>query len=354
MALFSTAAYAFGPDITGMLDVENKDMNQLLMICAGGFILLLVGSEIIGKKAEAIGAKVAAAVGMFLVAMTGSLPELAVAMHAAFSGDAGFLVSEIIGSNIVNIALILGICALIKPIEIEKGLLKGGMMFIIMLFGSLVVFYDIRIAEGLQFVAASAVGQAQILSGEGVLLLAAFGAFMLGMLVIRSGEKMEDGKGSLLMNLVIILLAGGLVWYAAGICVTSIIEIAKIFSISTVVIGATVVAIGTSLPELSISVLSTIRGKTEVAFGNLAESNVFNIAVIHGIAAFIIPLVVIPQIVRFHIPYMLLTNAIVVLIVANNQISRREGGILIFIYILYVMLLITGGANMISNMFGVA
>jgi len=349
LLIFSTSVHALGPDVEGILKIQERSMRGLLMIGGLGFVLLLIGSEIIGKRAEAIGAKVAAGVGIFLVAMTGSLPELAVAVHSAFAGNTALLVSQIIGSNIVNIALILGLCSVIKPIKVEKGLLKGSMMFAVMVVGALVIFYDVSVLPSISG-AVSILGKSQIASQEGILLIGVFLAFLAGMLIVRAGEKMEGGKGSVLLNLGIILLAGVIVWYGAEICVFAFLRIAEIMSISTVIIGATVIAIGTSLPELSLSLLSTIRGKAEIAFGNVAESNVFNIAVIHGIAAFIIPLMVIPEIVIFHIPYMLFTNFVVILIVANNEITRREGIVLLFIYAMYVVLLFAGGPEFFGKM----
>ena len=348
---FVTAAPNEGVIGIGIRDYINPTQmstTMLIIYAFLAFVIMLVAAELLGKKAENVGSRVSASVGILIVAITGSIPELAVSLNAVWAGSPSLAVGSIIGSNIANVALVLGISSFIRPVKVEKGVLKTLLPFVIILLGVFTMFYsltfyprpDLSLSEPTQ----------RIMTGyEGIFLIVCFFIYLMVMAVIRRGEEMESGEGSVLTSLIIVILAGVVVWYSAEISVICMIELATRYGISAIIIGATIVAVGTSLPELAVSIMASIKGKAEIAFGNVVESNAFDMAVCLGLPAAFAVLYIAPELAYFHIPFMIITNIIVLALVMKGELGRRSGLILLLIYAAYIVIMFTGGHAMATN-----
>lgn len=276
----------------------------ILMLIVG-FVLLVKGADWFVDGASGVAAKLKVpelVIGLTIVAFGTSAPELAVSVSSAFQGSPDLTIGNVVGSNIINILLILGLAAIFKPLPVHKNMLKIdfpvllAVSAIFLLFGGLNGRLDRW--EGILM----------------VLLLIAYTAFLVwyslqerkkglpdtmsGVNEEGEGEEPEGKFGKWFSSmkekgwfLVVLTLVGlALVVGGAQLAVEGATYIAKALSVPERVIGLTVVAIGTSLPELVTSVTAAIKGKTDIAVGNIVGSNIFNILMVAGLSAAIIPL----------------------------------------------------------------
>jgi cation:H+ antiporter len=302
-----------------------------------GLLLLLVGGEFLvrGSVATATRAGVSPLlIGLTLVGFGTSTPELLTSVEAAMVGSPGIAVGNIIGSNIANILLILGISALICPLAVSKG-----------------AFYR----DGSFAAFAALCGVAVCLTGElrplpGFLLVAALVVYIVfcyftervdpehpGLLVEPAAAV--PGSVDLTLPVSITMMAGGLALTMLGahLLVSSSLSIGHALGVSETVLGVTVVAIGTSLPELVTSVLAAIRRQPDIAFGNVVGSNIYNVLGILGITAIIEPIPVPPEIAAADAWIMLAATALLLLFsISGWRISRAEGGIFLAGYGAYL------------------
>ncbi|PKP78038.1 MAG: sodium:calcium antiporter [Alphaproteobacteria bacterium HGW-Alphaproteobacteria-3] len=253
-----------------------------------GLLLLLGGAEFLVKGAAALATRIGVSpfmIGLTLVGFGTSAPELVASLEGAFQGYPGIAVGNVVGSNIANILLILGASGLIFPLVCDRNVLKrdGAMMLM----------------AAAAFVVVCVVGELSRLAGFAFLAVLA----LYLVYTYRADKKGQDGAGELHaaeaafltvrhpMSLVIeiVMAAGGLVALVTGasLLVGSAVEIAEGFGISDSVVGLTIVAVGTSLPELATSVLAALRRQADIAIGNVVGSNIFNVLGIAGdIASF--------------------------------------------------------------------
>ena len=222
-------------------------------------------------------------IGLTVVSFATSMPELIVSLNAAFIGSSGIALGNVIGSNIANIGLVLGITLLITPMNIPRNFFKSDYIFLI--FSTAVAMFFI-----VQF--------GFIARWHGVILILVLAFFIYTLINVK--KPLHYGKAHInkkkhekwIIILFFLIIGGGSLWLGSELLVNSAKNIAKSFHVSEGVIGLTVVAIGTSVPELAASVIAAIKGERSISFGNLIGSNIFNILSVLGITAIIHPIAV--------------------------------------------------------------
>ena len=275
-------------------------------------------------------------IGILIVGFGTSAPEMVVSAIAAMEGNTGLALGNAIGSNIVNIAFILGVTAIVAPITVNSKIVKKEipLLLLIVLFSGYLLFDN------------------QLTLTEGILLL--FGFFTLVAWSIfaaikAKGNSLESSMDDELIEHDMSLKAG-IIWLIIGlvlligssrILVWGSVRVATEFGVSDLIIGLTIVALGTSLPELAASVIAARKGKHDIAIGNIVGSNMFNILAVIGIATVIAPMNNIPLEVlqRDWVVMLVVTIALLVMSYGfrakNGVINRVEGTILILCYVAY-------------------
>ncbi len=310
-----------------------------------GLVGLYFGAEWLVRGAARLARSLgisALIVGLTVVAFGTSAPELLVSLLAAFREQPGVAVGNVVGSNIANIALILGISALICPMRAESKLILREMPIMVAASLALALFgYDGAFSRG-----------------EGVVLLAGLMAYLWLMVAVSKrassrvvaeftefqererqaphGESRLTDVGLVLIGLAV--LAGG-----AHLLVTAAVYFARALGVSDLMIGLTVVAIGTSLPELATSVVAAWRREADIALGNIVGSNIFNVLAILGTTALLHPLVVEREMYGLEIPVMMALSLLLPLFGWTQlRVDRWEGAVLLSVYVGFTAWLIAG------------
>ena len=316
----------------------------------GGIALLYYGAEWLIKGGVSIALKMQVStlvIGLTLVAFGTSLPEFVVSTDAAIKGTQGIAgagdisIGNVVGSNICNIALILGLCAVIRPLPVNKQFLKIDVWWMLGSAVLLTVFHFFSKGLG---------------RGAGLIFLLGIIAFTYSS--YRSGRKLElqkseeeknaetqENTGKILpVTLSLILVAGGLIALIGGgkLFVNAAVSIAQLLGISEAVIGLTVVAVGTSMPELATSVVATIKGENDIAIANVVGSNIFNILAILGVAPLIAPINS-AGISMINMFVMLGVTVLLIAFMKPLKINRLMGGIFLLIYTAYTAYLFYNG-----------
>ncbi|MGF1725796.1 calcium/sodium antiporter [Photobacterium nomapromontoriensis] len=310
-------------------------LEAIVLLCIGLTLLVWSADRLVfGAAALAKNFGVTPLViGMTILAMGSSAPEMMVSATAALDGKTDTAVGNVIGSNIANIALILGITALLKPLSISSAIIRR----------------ELPLMMGVTLVAGLLMWNDYLGFMEGVLLIVLFIIFLLAMIRIsrqakETGDPLVEEQESEIPEGVsnkaaLIWTVIGLVIlpYAASILVDSAVDIAKYFGMSDLVIGLTIIAVGTSLPELAASVASIFKGEDDMAVGNIIGSNVFNILAVMGIPALINPSALNPAIMDRDYPIMLGVSILLVIMALGKRrrINRVEGVILLASFIAY-------------------
>ena len=299
-----------------------------------GLALLYYGADYLVKGGANIALKLKIpplVIGLTLVAFGTSAPELVVSADAALKGLGDVSLGNIVGSNICNIALILGVCAAITPLRVNPKLLKFDIGIMIAAAAVLLGFY--AISRGVNRWEAGFF----LLAGTAYTIWRFFSARKAD---TAETEELPDLTCGLLLSAVMVI--GGLAALIGGakLFVNSAIAIAQWCGVSEAVIGLTVVAIGTSLPELATSVVAAIKKEQDIAIGNVVGSNIFNILGILGVAPLIQPI----RAQGISYVDMILMLAVSILLYpimkSGMKISRREGIVLLAIYVAYTIFLI--------------
>lgn len=271
-------------------------------------------------------------VGLTIVACGTSAPELLVSLNAALKGSADISVGNIVGSNSFNILAILGIAALLCPIPIKLQIIKVDCPLMVLLsLGMIAMFSDLQVTRL-----------------DGLVLVALMAAYLMLNIILARREKNKITKTDLgeITDLKpasysrdILLIILGLVILVAGseLLVSNAIKLAKAFGVSNAVIGLTIVAAGTSLPELATSVLAAIKKEPDLAVGNIIGSNIFNIAGILGISALVTPLST-AGITSIDLLVMIVAAIILqFLLITGSRLERWEGGLLLSGFLGYML-----------------
>ena len=309
-----------------------------------GVALLYFGAEYLIRGGVAIAKKLGVSpllIGLTLVAFGTSAPELVVSIQAALSDSGDIAVGNVVGSNICNIALILGLCAVLKPVVTNTKLFKLDMPLLLGASVLFSIFYFLD-GRGLNFWQGAVMFSILIV----YLVWSFYQDKKSGGGELSAAAEEEGGDGNTPVWLALIMVIGGLAGlvFGARCFVSSAIYFAQAMGVSQAVIGLTIVALGTSLPELATSVVAVIKGERDIAVGNVVGSNIFNILVIMGIAPMVNDLHA-PNVNMIDLCVMLaLVPMLWVMMATGKILSRIEGGILLLIYCGYtVWLFINGG-----------
>ena len=317
-------------------------LNWILVIA--GLAALIAGAEALVRGAGGIALLAGmspALVALTVVAAGTSLPELVVSIRAALSGSAGMAIGNAVGSNFLNIGMVLGITALITSLGIRKTAMK--FEWPVMMLGTL--FFYLLARDG------------RIDRLEGAVMVAGLAAFMAYAVALDrrhvTAPRDEDtpatasfgrtGGTALVLNLIAVSIGIALLALGASTLVQGAVGLAKGFGVSDTIIGLTVVAVGTSAPELVTSIVAALRGQGGMAVGNVIGSCVFNVLGILGITALISPLPVPAEIItRDAIWLLAITAALFPMMWSGRLLNRMEGAGLVGIFIAYTVFLVIG------------
>jgi len=302
-----------------------------------GLVLLVVGGELLVRGAVQLAQKFRISpllIGLTLVGFGTSTPELVTSLQAAFAGSPGIAVGNVVGSNVANILLILGITALIFPVVVAKETFKRDGIVLavstVMCLGA-VLYGQLNPLLGAVFVASLAGYIYFAFRQERQSTAAADAA--AGM---TQADFPAPSLAQIALDLLFVVAGLALTIFGARFLVSSAIEIATAFNVSETIIGLTIVAVGTSLPELVTSVMAALRKHSDIAFGNIVGSNIYNVLGILGVTAIIKPIDVPPQIASLDI-WVMIAATVLLFITATSRwrIGRVEGGIMLAAYVGY-------------------
>ena len=337
-----------------------------VLLLLGGFVALIAGGESLVRGASGLARALGMSpliVGLTVVAAATSAPELAVTVDASLSGSPGIALGNVVGSNIANVLLVLGASALVLPLAVSSQLVRADipvlagasiLMLVLALDGSIpraagpVLFLLVVVYVTVLVVVARRRGGANGAGG-----LSGFGELDAAVPQAPAPADGPEGDAAagrkpLLRDIGFIVVGVGLLVLGARWLVRGATEVAQSFGVSDLVIGLTVVAIGTSLPVMATSVLAAVRGEREMAVGNVAGSNIFNLGMVLGLAAIIAPggVPVGRSAIVFDIPFMVAV-ALAMLPVAFTgfAISRMEGGVFVAYYVAYTAFLLLAAAE---------
>ncbi|MFN4088492.1 MAG: calcium/sodium antiporter [Alphaproteobacteria bacterium] len=315
----------------------------LLLQLLGGFVLLLAGGEALVRGAVAIARRLGVSpfvIGLTLVAFGTSMPELVTSIEAALAGAPGIAVGNIVGSNIANVLLIVGVAALLRPLVCDpRGFYRDGSV----LAGATLLCVPIALLGG----ADRPIGIGLVV----LLLVYTVATYMLDKrgddpaAAVHSGEADVVGPGPRSLAVALLMAVGGIAVTVLGarLLVAGAVEIAREFGVSEAVVGLTIVAVGTSLPELTTAIVASLRGQSDVALGNVIGSNIFNILGILGVTAIVTPLAVPDEIVSFDLGVMVGVTAVLIFVAVSGwRVTRSEGLLLLAGYATYIGWLAAG------------
>ncbi len=309
-----------------------------------GLGLLIVGAELLVRGASSIAAALGISplvIGLTVVSFGTSSPELAVSLQAALKGQSDLSLGNVVGSNIFNVLLILGVCALIIPLFVQLQLIR--------------LDVPLMIAISVLLLGLAWDGVLGRIEGS-VLALGLLGYLTFTVIQSRKEQALDatttlrddtdrSPRGLLLMA-GMALLGLGLLVLGADWLVDGAISFARAFGVSELVIGLTIVAAGTSLPEVATSVIAALRGERDIAVGNVVGSNIFNILGILGITALISPINVAPAALSFDISVMIaVAVACLPIFFSGQTIARWEGAVLLGCYLSYTTYLILASSG---------
>lgn len=315
-------------------------MDYILLML--GFVFLIKGADyfVDGSSSVARLLKVPAIViGLTVVAFGTSMPEFSVSFTAAMQGDNDLAVSNVLGSNIFNLLVVLGCCALVNPVQAKWTLLKKEFPFSIFISVILLLLNsDFSITKVLRGGGKFVLGR-----GGGILFLVLFMIFLYATvtdaLAARDGQEAEEGEEYKVLSPVnsALYIGGGLVGIILGgnLVVDSASAIALQFGLSQTFIGLTIVALGTSLPELVTSVVAAGKGENDLAVGNVVGSNIFNILLILGTSASITPIVM--DISAVYDTGILIAASLLVYSAAlrKRELRKKEGILFLLAYLVF-------------------
>ncbi|NGX60830.1 MAG: Inner membrane protein YrbG [Chlamydiae bacterium] len=306
-------------------------MHLTIFLFLIGLVILILGSNflIVGASNFAKALHISPLiVGLTILSFGTSSPEIGVSAVGAWKGEGGLVLGGITGSNILNILLILGICSLVSAPVIKKR----------------IIWLEIPLMIGISLAFWGMAATGTFTRIDGVIL---FSALLLYLLFVifqeRKGEKEKSPPPSIPLWLQILFMVGGLVLLAFGaeMLVDNGVKIARFLQISELYIGLTLIALGTSLPELVTSLVAIRKKEGDLAIGNIIGSNIFNLLGVTGIAALVKPIEVPKAAIHFDIPIMVgVAIATLPIFWTGHKVSRWEGALFLFYYLLYLTYLI--------------
>ena len=302
-----------------------------------GFALLIVGADFLVDGASGIAKKFhipEIIIGLTIVSIGTSMPELFVSITSAIDGYSDMALGNVIGSNLCNLLLILGLSSLIKPVDFQEETRKYEIPMCLLFTIILMIFSNTS---------------GEISRIEAVILLVLFGLFIAYTIYMGKKKSKEDSKvveenNKTIKNIILIILGIIGLKFGGDFVVNNAVNIAQMFNISEKVISLTILAIGTSLPELVTSVTAAIKGNSDIAIGNIIGSNIFNILLILGVSSVIKPITFNSS---YNMDLSILCISMVILalfpiIPPKNKMSRANGLIYVLMYGAYIGMLFLG------------
>ena len=298
-----------------------------LVVLLIGFIMLIKGSDIFVESSSNIAKKFnipSIIIGMTIVAMGTSAPELSVSINSALAGLNDMSIANVVGSNIFNLLIALGICSFLGKLKIDN------YKDVWLLLGICIELFVLTIDKTLSVV-------------NGTILLITFTSYIISMIKKAKDNTEEENNNkqkSLLITIVLGILGLIAIVWGGDLVVDSASAIAIKLGMSENLVGLTIVAIGTSLPEFVTSVMATKKGELSIAIGNIIGSNIFNILLILGVASVINPMSV-SMLALYDIIFMICSVVLFILsTVKNKAVNRKSGFILVLVYIAYLIMTI--------------
>lgn len=305
---------------------------EIFLLLFAGLVLLFTGGELLVRGSSSLAISVGLSplvIGLTVVAFGTSSPELVVSIQAALKGNSAISVGNVVGSNIANIGLILGISAIIRPVKVQSDAVMREIPFMVIvsaIFSAFVFGGNITFLAGFFFVA----------------LLILYIIFSIYNSKKNTGDQIGEvvkAKYPTFVSVIFVLLGLGGLAFGSDLFIDGAVRLAKALGVSELLIGLTVVAVGTSLPELVTSIVASVKKESDILVGNVVGSNIFNILAIIGIAAIIVTirlhqLNIIDVLVMIYFSVIILPMSLF-----NRLISRREGLWLLISYCLYIFYL---------------
>ena len=300
-----------------------------------GIILLSHGGDVLTKSSVDLSLKFSVPkiiIGMTVVSFATSAPELIVSLNATLNGFSNFAVGNVIGSNIANIGLVLGIITIIYPITLQQRFYTSDFPILML---STFLFYLLLITGN------------KISRGEGIVLLVLISLILMYLFLYQKKSISEfsdvgdTSKISIPKSIFYVLFSGLLLWLGSETLIKSAISVANKYEISERVISVTMVAIGTSIPELAASVVASIKKQNDLSIGNLIGSNIFNLLVVIGITSTVLPIEQIDSKIIFNdMLWVILFSAIILPLAylkRRNILTRKKGIILLTLYLIFII-----------------
>lgn len=304
-----------------------------------GFILLIKGADLFVDGASAVAKKLrvpSVIIGLTIVAFGTSAPEAAVSITAAIEGNNGIAVGNIVGSNLFNLLVVVGISAILGSVPVERDMLYRDYPFsIIAAIVLFVMSFDIKLGNSNEMV---------LSKGDGFILLVFFVIFMYSTIgsALKSRKSVEpqveqkEEKSVLACILLTVIGIAGII-IGGDLTVNSASEIAKTFGMSDTLIGLTIVAVGTSLPELVTSIVATKKGENDLALGNVVGSNLFNIFFILGSSAAIHSITLSMNVIYDMVMLIAINLIVFIFVFKSKKVSRPLGFFMVAAYTAYMI-----------------
>lgn len=306
------------------------DFNTISLLFFG-LIVLIIGGNLLLKAAVSISLKFGIPkllIGMTVVSLATSAPELIVSIKSALKGSPDLAISNVLGSNIANLGLVLAVTILFSPINISKSVYKKE--WPIMMFSAL--YFLVVVLDGI------------ITKTEGGILVCFLIITISALIKFRDKSEIEleiENEDSIVKSLITLIFGGVFLFYGSEWFIDGAISLANSFGISERIIGITVVSVGTSIPELVTSLVAVFNKEKNISLGNLLGSNIFNVFAVLGLTSLVTPLSVVDNnIISFDIYIMLFFAALVLPLIffpKKYVLGRKEGLIILVFYSLYVV-----------------
>ena len=325
--------------------INNAPFVLVLVFLVIGFVLLIKGADFFVEGSSSVAKRLhvpSIIIGLTIVAMGTSLPETAVSVSASIAGNNELAVSNVVGSNIFNLMVVIGVCAMIATVNVAKETIKRDIPFSLICAGLLLIFGIVGFGD-----------KSGMILGrlDGVIFLCAFAGYIFYMVKIalkasKEGRKVEGGSEEeiklISVPLSILFIIGGAVAIAVGgdVTVDAASRIASDLGMSQTLIGLTIVSIGTSLPELVTSIVAARKNEVDMALGNAIGSNIFNILMVLGIASVISPITIITENIIDLCVLIAFTVCVWIFASSRRKVGRPEGFIMVLLYAIYAVYII--------------
>ncbi len=322
-----------------------------LLFLVIGFVVLIKGADFLVDGSSSIAKKYKISnlvIGLTIVAFGTSAPELLISAIASFRESSGIALGNIIGSNLSNTLLILGSVALVTPVVVKESTINKEIPFSLLVILAVAFLVNDFLLGGHS--------QSMLTRGDGLTLLLFFVIFIYytfgltkrsrGLLdELGKNELEEIHKHKIWVSILFIVLGGAALFVGGELIVNSAISLAAIWGLSQSLIGLTIIALGTSLPELAASVMAARKGEADMAVGNVIGSNIFNFLWVLGLSSLISPIIY-NSVLNIDIIILFIATMLLIFLIyfgKKNILTRREGTILLVLYVLYIFYLVIRG-----------